>query len=30
VARRELAKPENQRKIREAVGKLQGQLRKPR
>ena len=27
IAKRELSKPENQRKIREAVSKLQGSLR---
>lgn len=30
VAKRELSKPENQRKISEAVRKLQGSMRKPR
>jgi hypothetical protein len=30
VAKRELSKPENQRKISEAVRKLQGTLRAPR
>ena len=30
VAQRELSKPENQRKISEAVRKLQGSLRPPR
>ncbi len=30
VAKRELSKPENQRKISEAVRKLQGTLRPPR
>jgi len=30
IAKRELSKPENQRKISEAVRKLQGSLRPPR
>jgi hypothetical protein len=30
VAKRELSKPENQRKISEAVRKLQGTMRPPR
>jgi hypothetical protein len=30
IAKRELSKPENQRKIKEAVRKVQGSLRAPR
>jgi hypothetical protein len=30
IAKRELSKPENQRKIREAVRKVQGSVRRPR